>query len=543
MKIIIIAVFALLTSLFVGVSFPQKIEKPKLVVGIVVDQMRFDYLYRFNPYFGKNGFNRLMNEGSNFTFAHFNYSPTNTAPGHASIYTGTTPFFHGIIGNDWYDKRRKKMIYCVNDTTVRSVGSHDKEGEMSPRNLLATTITDQLKLSNNNASKVISISLKNRSAVLPGGHCADAAYWYDLKTGNIITSSYYMTALPLWVKDFNNRKLVLKYLSKGWKLSLPESDYYLISSPDESKYEKDVFKEGKTTFPHHFNQLNENEKYDAFETTPFGNNIVQEFAKAALVNEKLGKGKETDFITISFSSTDHVGHDYGTFSYETQDTYIKLDSLIADLLFTLDRQVGKGNYLLFLTADHAALETPGMLKERRLPNEELNNNKFLDSLKSFALRNFSDEKLIENHSNRQIYFNRNVIKKNNLNIHEVEQRFTDYLRDTFPAITSINKSDDLQKQIASRESSNPILNGFNSTVSGDITYSLQPGYLPNFVDKGTTHSTAYSYDTHVPLLFYGWHIPKQTINTPVYTIDIAPTVADLLKIAEPSASIGIPLIK
>lgn len=542
MKVIIIAVFALITSLFAGVSFSQKIEKPKLVVGIVVDQMRFDYLYRFNPYFGKNGINRLMNEGSNFTFAHFNYSPTNTAPGHASIFTGTTPFFHGIIGNDWYDKVRSKMIYCVNDTSVRSVGSHDQEGEMSPKNLLATTITDQLKLSNNNASKVISISMKNRGAILPGGHCADAAYWYDLKTGDIITSSYYMTALPLWVEDFNNRKLVLKYLSKGWKLSLPESDY-LISFPDESKYEKDVFREGKTTFPHHFNRLNENEKYDAFETTPFGNNIVQEFAKAALVNEKLGQGDETDFITISFSSTDHVGHDYGTFSYETQDTYIKLDSLISDLLLTLDKHVGKGNYLLFLTADHGGLETPGMLKERRLPTRELNNKKFLDSLKSFALRNFGDEKLIENHSNRQIYFNRFVIKKKNLNIHEVEQRFADYLRDTFPVIASINKSDDLQKQIPSRESSNPILNGFNPAVSGDITYSLQPGYLPNFVDKGTTHSTAYSYDTHVPLLFYGWHIPKLTINTPVYTIDIAPTIANLLKIAEPSASIGIPLIK
>ena len=531
-----------LISLFNNDIFSQKIEKPKLVVGIVVDQMRFDYLYRFNPYFGKNGFNRLMSEGSNFTFAHFNYSPTNTAPGHASIYTGSTPFFHGVIANDWYDKVKNKMIYCVNDTTVKSVGSNDQEGEMSPKNLLATTITDQLKLSNNNASKVISISLKNRGAVLPGGHCANAAYWYDLKTGNIITSSYYMNALPKWVNEFNNQKLVLKYLSKGWQLSLPESDY-LISSPDESKYEKDVFKEGKTSFPHLFKHLNDNQKYDAFETTPFGNNIVEEFAKAALVNEKLGKGKETDFLTISFSSTDHVGHDYGTFSFELQDTYIKLDSLIADLLVTLDKQVGKGNYLLFLTADHAGLETPGILKERRLPTGELNNKKFLDSLKSFAMRTYGDKELIENHSNRQIYFSRHVIKKMNLNIHEVEQRFTDYLRDTFTAIASISLRDDLEKQIPSRESSNPILNGFNPALSGDITYSLQPGYLPNFLDKGTTHSTAYSYDTHVPLLFYGWHIPKQTNNSSVFTIDIAPTIANLLKIEEPSASIGIPLIK
>ncbi|PKL82957.1 MAG: alkaline phosphatase [Ignavibacteriae bacterium HGW-Ignavibacteriae-3] len=538
--------YLFLSLLFVFIlfssAFSQQHEKPKLVVGIVVDQMRYDYLYRFEPYFSNGGFKRLMSEGANFTFAHFNYSPTNTAPGHATIYTGTTPFFHGIIGNDYYDKKSRKMIYCVSDSSVRSVGSNDREGQMSPRNLLSTTITDQLKLATNQQSKVIAISLKNRGAVIPGGHAADGAYWYNIKTGDMISSSYYIQVLPEWVDEFNSRKLVAHYLAKGWNLSRPESDY-MISSPDDSPYEKDVFKEGKTTFPHKFDHLSESEKFDLFETTPFGNNIVQEFAKAALVNEKLGKRGQTDFMAVSFSSTDHVAHDYGSLSYENQDNYIKLDSLIADLLSALDQQVGAGNYLLFLTADHAGIDTPGFLKEKGYPAGELNNKLFIDSLKSFSLRNYGNVDLIENISNKQIYFNRDRIKKNNLDIHDLEVKYADYIRDNFSAVTSIFKRDDLEKMVSHRGSSNMILNGFNPVRSGDLFFNLQPGYLPNFLSQGTTHSSVYSYDTHVPLLFYGWHIPKQRNNSLVYIVDIAATVANLLNIMEPSASIGVPLFK
>jgi arylsulfatase A-like enzyme len=257
----------------------------------------------------------------------------------------------------------------------------------------------------------------------------------------------------------------------------------------------------------------------------------------------MGKNKETDFLAIGFSATDHIAHDYGSVSFEIEDTYIKLDSLLGVLLNAFDRQVGKGNYLLFLTADHAGIETPSYLKDQRVPVGQLNLKKFLESLKSFTLNSFDDEKLLENLSNSQIFLDRSVIKEKNLNIHEVEQRFKDYLRDNYPAIASIYSRDDLEKYNPSRESSNTILNGFNPALSGDIAYSLQPGYLPNFITKGTSHSTAYSYDTHVPLLFYGWHIPKQTNNSPVYIVDIAATIAKLLKIQEPSASIGIPLIK
>jgi len=537
-KFLIIVSFV---SLFVTASYSQTVEQPKLVVGIIIDQMRFDYLYRYKQFFGKDGFNRIMNEGSNFTFAHFNYELTSTGPGHASIYTGTTPFYHGIIGNNFYDRFLRKTIYCVNDPDVKSVGSNDDLGQMSPKRLLSTTITDQLKLATNGRSKVISVSLKDRAAVLPGGHFPNGAFWYDEKTGDFITSTYYMSKLPGWVQEFNNRKLADLYLSQTWNLSLPESDY-LINQPDESKYEKDLFDEGKTSFPHSFNKLNEANRYEKIRATPFGNQLVAEFAKAALINEELGKGAETDFLAISFSSTDIIGHEYGTFAYEIMDTYIKLDEQLADLFKELDKQVGKGNYILFLTADHAAMETQAYLRDHNLPTGALNGKKIADSLNTVSKRFFGSEGLIENISNKQIFLNQDILKKNNLDIHKVEQKLVDYMRNTFPEMTSIFTRDYLETQVAARDQINLLLNGYNPSLSGDIAFDLRSGFLTGFMEKGTTHGTTYSYDTHVPLIFYGWHIPAQTINTPVYTTDIAATISNLLNIIEPSASIGVPLL-
>ena len=542
MKIKSIFFVLFIAVLFLSKGFAQEVNRPKLVVGIIVDQMRYDYLYKFKPFYCKDGFNRLMNEGANFTYAHFNYVPTFTGPGHTSVYTGTTPFYHGIIANNWYDRRTCKKIYCVEDKSQKSVGSEDKEGEMSPRLLEATTITDQLKLATNMASKVISISLKDRAAILPGGHAANAAYWYDGKTGSFITSTYYMRNLPDWVDKFNARKLADKYMSREWSLSRPDSDYQ-ITAPDNSPYEKDVFQERKTTFPHAFNYLSRTKKYSALESTPYGNSIVEQFVKAALVNEKLGQGKQTDFLAVSFSSTDYVGHDFGNNSYELEDTYIKLDSLVADLLKDLDNKVGKGNYLLFLTADHAALTTPGYLKAHKLPQGGLNTKKTIASVDSFLVSTYGDKNIIANYSNNQIYLNREIIKEKKLDIHKIMIKISDYLRDNFPEIASIFTRDDLEKLTPNRTSTNLTMNGYNPARSGDIAITLQPAYLPDVLSKGTTHGAPYNYDTHVPLLFYGWHIPGQTVNTPVYTVDIAATIADLLKIQEPDACIGIPLIK
>ncbi|MBW7842119.1 MAG: alkaline phosphatase family protein [Ignavibacterium sp.] len=537
---ILFAVFFILFFTIPVIS--QNVERPKLVVGIVVDQMRYEYLYRFYQFYGSDGFKRLMNEGSNFTFAHFNYESTSTALGHASIYTGTTPFYHGIIGNSWYDKFLKKSINCVGDPDELSIGCDNDNGQRSPRRLLSTTITDQLKLSNNGKSKVISVSLKDRSAILPGGHMPDGAYWYDGITGKFISSTYYHSELPQWVRDFNDKNYSDLYLTKKWELSLPESNYQ-INPPDESPYEPDLFNEGKTSFPHSFEKVEHKERYYRLISTPYGNQILTDFAKSAIVSENLGKGEFTDFLAVSFSTPDIIGHEYGTHSYEVMDNYIKLDRQIADFLDAIDAQVGKGNYLLFLTADHAALETQAYLHDKGVPVGGLNHKAFSDSIKLFVQKVFGSSGIIENHSNRQIFLNHDLIRNNKLNLQLIRTELVEYMRETFPQLSSIFTRDYLDTQVASRDQKNLTVNGFHPTYSGDIAYDLQPGYLPDYKKTGTSHGTIFSYDTHIPIIFYGWNIPAQTINTPVYIVDIAPTIADLLKITEPSASIGIPIIK
>ena len=532
--------------LFIGSSFSQAqkpASSPKLVVGIVVDQMRYDYLYRFNSLYSEDGFKKLMSEGSNFTFAHFNYVPTYTGPGHASIYTGTTPYFHGIISNYWYDKKLKRAIYCTGDNTVKTVGANDKNGRMSPKRLLSTTITDELKLATNGRSKVISVSIKDRAAILPGGHTANAAYWYDPLNGGFITSSFYMQQLPGWVKKFNNRKPVDKYMSSVWKLTYPLKKYR-ATLPDNEKYEKDIFSENKTTFPHSFNNVSLKNKRKLIRSTPFGNELLFNFAKAALVNEHLGKGKYTDFLAISFSSTDYIGHSYGPNSVEVEDTYVKLDLLIAKLINELNKQVGKGNYILFLTGDHGVAENPDFLKQHKIGSGWINSKAISDSLKRFSKRKFNNVKVLANFSNKQIFLNYDIINSLKLNITDVRKSYAHYLRRTFPFISQIFIRDYLMNGTADRTSTNLILNGFNPARSGDVAFEYQPGFSPGSGDyEAATHGSIYSYDTHVPLLFYGWKIPAKKINKPVYIVDIASTIADLLNITEPSGNIGIPLIK
>jgi len=543
MKKITIVLFVLMMPAFFVTKAQTVTPRPKLVVGIIIDQMRYDYLYKFESLYGENGFKKLMNEGTNFKFAHFNYVPTYTGPGHTSIYTGTTPYYHGIIGNSWFDKKTKKMVYCVEDKSVNTLGADDKNGQMSPRRLLSTTITDQLKLSTNGRSKVISISLKDRAAIMIGGHMADAAYWYDSKTGNFITSTYYMKELPGWVTNFNNKKLADKYSAGDWKLSFP-IEKYKQTLPDEAGYEEDVFSEGKTSFPHSFKNVPAKDKYGVLRYTPFANDLQFDFVKSAFKNEKLGQHQDTDFLAISFCASDYVGHAYGPNSVEVEDLYVKIDSLIADMINLLDKKLGKGNYLMFLSADHAVAESPDFLKEKKMPGGWFNPHIVRDSLENFTARKYGRPELIESFSNSQIFFNRRVIKEQHLELSNLENVYAQYLRETFPEIKEIFKRDDLEKEIAGRTNPNLLLNGFNPVRSGDVIFGLRPGFI--FARGGqdaTSHGTLYSYDTHVPLIFYGWNIPRQTINKPVYIVDIAPTIADMLKIQEPNACIGIPLIK
>jgi predicted AlkP superfamily pyrophosphatase or phosphodiesterase len=426
-----------------SIILPQKNNVPKLIVGIVVDQMRFDYTTRFYNNFGNDGLKRLLDEGTNFTFTHYNYVPTVTGPGHASIYTGTSPFYHGIINNTWFDKTEKREVYCTEDSTVHGTGTGGNEGKQSPKRLLSTTITDQLKIASSGKAKVISISIKDRGAILPGGQSADAAYWYEHSTGRFISSSYYMEHLPKWMEEFNNKKLPDNYLSQSWELSLPISEYK-ASTNDETAYEEDAFSEGKVSFPHNFNNLDSISKYGKLITTPFGNQLLAELAKTVIKNENMGNNYFTDFLAVSFSSTDYIGHAYGPNSVEVQDMYIKFDKQIAELLKYLDTEVGEGNYLLFLTADHGVAENIDFLKGLKIRAGSLNPQKFIDSLKSFLKGNYGDENILKGIYGRQIFFNKAEIAKRNLKLAEIEATMKDYLY-TLSEVSQVFTRNELEK--------------------------------------------------------------------------------------------------
>src|ERR1019366_6826882 len=370
------------------------ISKPKLIVGIIIDQMRYDYIFRYWNKFGNDGFKHLVNEGFFCKNTQFNYMPTYTGPGHAAIYTGTTPSVNGIIANEWYDKETGKDKYCVLDNTVTGVGTTNSEGNRSPANMLTTTISDELRISSNMKSKVIGIALKDRSAILPAGHTANAAYWYDGSNGGFISSTYYMNELPLWVNDFNKKESAKKYLSEPWNTLLP-IDQYTESLPDDNKYETLANGESKPVFPHNLPELMaKNGGLNLIRNTPFGNSLTKDFAIETIVNENLGKSNTTDFLAISFSSPDYIGHTYGPNSVEQEDDYLRLDNDLAELLKFIENYVGKNNALIFLTADHAAPEVPAYLNDLKIPSGYVNEKIMIDSLKKYLIKNYQDSLIL-----------------------------------------------------------------------------------------------------------------------------------------------------
>jgi predicted AlkP superfamily pyrophosphatase or phosphodiesterase len=512
---------------------------PKLIVGIVVDQMRYDYLYRFSSKFGNDGFKRLMNEGFNCRNTNYNYTPTYTGPGHASIYTGTTPCAHGVIANDWYDRTIKHSLYCTEDHTVTTVGAKGKAGEMSPRNMLATTITDEVHIASMLHSKVIGVALKDRGAILPAGHTANAAYWYDA-SGAWITSTFYMNALPDWVVKFNEKKLAEKYLSKDWNTLLP-IDQYTEATADNNAYETPAKGEAAPVFPHLLpSLLTTNGSLDIIRGTPFGNSLTKDFAIETIREEHLGKGPATDFLTVSFSSTDYVGHAYGPHSIELEDTYLRLDKDLAELLKYLDTELGKENVLLFLTADHAVVDVPRLLTDMKIPAGTYDHNFALDSLNKYLTKKYNAD-LLQDYSNQMIYLDKKEIAKQKLEEDKIEQDVSEFML-RFNGVSSTVAANALKKGSFNTDDIRSLLqNGYQPKRSGDVMIILQPGWIDSESQTGTTHGSGYSYDTHVPLLWYGWNIKHGSTAELIRPIDIAPTIALMLNIPFPDASTGKPI--
>jgi predicted AlkP superfamily pyrophosphatase or phosphodiesterase len=522
-------------------SYAQKKKKanfpsqPKLVVGIVVDQMRYDFLYKYYNKYSEGGFKRLMNQGFNCRNNHYDYAPTVTAAGHAAVFTGSVPAIDGIIGNEWYDRRIGRTMYCVEDTTVSMAGGTSKAGKMSPKNLLVSTITDQLKLATNQQAKVIGIAQKDRGAILPAGHSANAAYWFDSKDGSWITSTFYMKETPTWVQEFNNLKLPQKYIAEGWKTLLP-IDQYTESTSDNQPFENKLTGEDKPVFPHEIIGKSGTGPLEVFRVTPFGNTVTKDFAIATLQNEKMGKSITTDFLTVSFSSTDYVGHSFGPNSIETEDTYLRLDRDIEEILNYLDTNVGKDNVLVFLTADHGIADIPAYQQSLKMPAGVFDKTAAVDQVKANLKTAFGEGEYILAEDNYQLYLNHATLETKKITINQVYEvvRKTLLSRDDVADVVNLH---DLGNSSLPNYQLGFVKNGYNPRRSGDIMLILNPQWFIGF-KTGTTHGVSYRYDTHVPLLFYGWKVNVGESTQRTNISDISPTVADFLNILEPNGSIG-----
>jgi predicted AlkP superfamily pyrophosphatase or phosphodiesterase len=509
--------------------------RPKLVVGLVVDQMRWDYLYRYANRYGAGGFNRMLREGFSCENNQITYIPTVTAAGHTGIYTGSVPSIHGIAGNDWTVQATGKSMYCTDDPTVKTVGSTSDAGEMSPKNLLATTITDELRLATNFKSKVIGIALKDRGGILPAGHSANAAYWYDDLTGNWITSTYYMEALPNWVNNFNSQKIAEKYIKQDWNTLYPISTY-TQSTADDNLYEGKLRGETAPVFPHLTSKML-NGNFSAIRNTPYGNSITLDFAKDAIKHEQLGKDDITDFLAVSLSSTDYIGHQYAINSIEVEDTYLRLDKDIEAFFKTLDATVGKGQYTVFLSSDHGAAHNPKFLTDHKIPAQLWDGRTILNNLNTELEKEFKQPKLVLGFGNYQVNLNNPLIASSKLNLSEIKQFAINFLNKqegvTFVVDMEKISSASLPDAIKSK-----IIAGYNKDRSGAIQILLKPGWFQGYSATGTTHGSWNPYDTHIPLVFMGWGIKQGTLNRPTSMADIAPTVAALLHIQEPNGNVG-----
>jgi predicted AlkP superfamily pyrophosphatase or phosphodiesterase len=515
-------------------------KKPKLIVGVIVDQMRNDYIYRYWNRYGNGGFKKLVTGGYYFKNAHYNYIPTYTGPGHACVYTGSTPSENGIIANEWFDRDKKDMMNCVEDKSVNPVGTTNEKHKRSPKNLLASTLGDELKINSNGKAKVFGIALKDRSAIFPAGHAADGAFWLDDKTGNFVSSTWYMNQLPEWVNAFNNRNLIMTYFAQGWNTLYP-IETYTNSISDDNRYEKAHVKKDKSVFPYTYQAQIDGKNYGTIAATTHGNTLTKEMVLACLKAEQLGKDEVTDLLAISFSSPDIIGHSTGPRSVEMEDTYLRLDKDLEDLINQLDKEVGKDNYTLFLTADHGGADVPNHLVDNKIPAGNINKDSITLAIKKYALKNFGDSVIISSVSNDQVFLNHNRIADLKLNTKDIKQSITEFLM-AYKGVAEVYPNEVLKTtQFTGRENKALLQRGYNHQRSGDLLYILQPAWM-EYQDKGTTHGSSYIYDTHVPLIFYGSGVVTGQTQEYVTITQIAPTLCAFLQINFTNATTANPLL-
>ena len=510
------------------------IERPKLVVGIVVDQMRWDYLYRYQKRYTDGGFKRLLGEGFSCENTMIPYVPSVTAIGHTCIYTGSVPSIHGIAGNNFVKDGKK--VYCTDDDSIKPVGTTSGAALMSPRNLWVSTIGDEMKIASNGRAKVVGVALKDRASILPAGHNPNGAFWFDDQTGCFITSSYYMDRLPKWVEAFNDKRLPEQYLSQKWNTLYPKNTY-TESTTDENEYENGIREGVKATLPLNLPELYKKYGYSIIRNTPFGNSLTLDMAKAAIDGEQLGADDETDLLAVSCSSTDYIGHQVGTHAIETEDTYLRLDKAIADFLTYLDSKVGKGNYLVFLSADHGAMNNAAFLQDRRIPAGSWDASATAKKLNHVLAKEYPEAgDIVKTVMNYQVFFNRDEIKSKQLDFDNIKQTVVNVLKEDPSVLYACDmakaSTESIPEEVKSR-----IINGYNRERSGDVVIILKPNFYAHGM-KGTDHGAWNSYDTHIPLVFMGWGIKHGATTKQTFMTDIAPTIAAMLHVQAPNGCVG-----
>ena len=514
---------------------PPAAKPVRLVVGIVIDQFRYDYLTRFHDQFGEDGFRRLLNGGAVFTNANYIHVPTYTACGHATFMSGATPSMNGIVGNEWFDRESGKRITSVTDGKVKLLGGRDGAAGMSPSRMLGSTIGDELKLATGGQSRVVGVSLKDRSAILPSGKHPNGAYWFDQSTGNLVSSTYYFSDLPEWVKKFNKEMRPDRFFGKRWEKLLPESAYQR-STADDAPYEK--FSAGNK-FPYVINGGEEvagQRFYTQFQYTPFANDYLVDFAKAAIESEQLGADDTTDLLTVSFSANDLLGHACGPYSQEVQDMTLRTDRSLAELFNYLDRKIGLDRVIIALTADHGVAPVPAHAQQFGLGGT-IEPKSISDAIESALDKSFGDEKWVQALVYDNVYLDEAVIERHKLAVEEVERVASQAVVKIAGVAECFTHSQLLSGRLPQTKIARGVANGFNARRNGNLIIVAQPFC---FIGEGiaTTHGTPYSYDTHVPLILYGAGIAPGTHYSDASPADIAPTLAALLKIEIPSNCVG-----
>lgn len=522
--------------------------RPRLVVGIVVDQMRYDYLTRFDAHFSEGGFKRLQRRGTHFRSLHFDYVPTATAPGHAAVWTGAPPSISGIANNDFYDRARDEMVYCVADETVEPVGTRSRVGRRSPKNLLVSTVGDELKLATNDRAQVITISLKDRASILPGGHFADGAYWLHARHGLFVTSSYYEEELPEWVEDYNARGRVAELYAQPWTLR-DEASTYTESLPDDNPFEEPFPGEAAPVFPHDFAKVTEAlgegaSAHRYFSATPGGNVVVREMAEAALRHTELGRDDVPDILAVSFSATDVIGHRFGPNSLEIEDTYRRLDDDLARLLETIDQEVGLDKTVVFLSSDHGVSHNAAYLRSRGMSSAyTLDRDRFRDGIVEALVGTYGEQSRdwVAGVLGSQVVLDRSRIRAAGETLAAVQNSVRDHLLEHEAVVDAVTATElsagggvDGFKALIRR--------GAHATRSGDVYCQFTPGTVFGYAKGGAGHGDAFSYDTHAPFLICGPGIPVgEEIFERVTITQIAPTISALLRINEPAGAFSGPL--